>query len=78
MIGNAEKERLQPNKKYCIIFIITNQYKGSEHDVVYYEILKMMDAEPQQKEATSGSVSNHLYMLLFILLVIPVGFLLYR
>lgn len=78
MIGNAEKERLQPNKKYCIIFIITNQYKGLEHDVVYYERLKMMDAEPQQKEATSGSVSNHLYMLLFILLVIPVGFLLYR
>ncbi|CAG9860166.1 unnamed protein product [Phyllotreta striolata] len=77
-IGNAEKERLEAGDKYCIVFIITNKYRGSEHDVVYYEKLRTKEARGPPKESTSGGSSNHLYMLLFVLLAIPIGFVIFR
>ncbi|XP_050510220.1 uncharacterized protein LOC114349462 [Diabrotica virgifera virgifera] len=77
-IGNAEKQSLKPNTKYCITFIITNRYKDAEHDVVYYEKLKTTNIQGSSKGVVEGGSSNHLYMLFLILLIIPVGFLVYR
>ncbi|CAG9813738.1 unnamed protein product [Phaedon cochleariae] len=78
IIGGTANEKLNPLTKYCLIFIITNQYKGSTHDVVYYERLQMPEAEVKPKENASSNSFNHLYMLLLLLLLVPAGFLLYR
>lgn len=80
MIGNNDNDHLKPNTKYCITFIVTNNYNGSDHEVVYYEKLKTSEAPspPTPKEAPSSSQFNHLYMLFLLLLLVPIGFLLYR
>lgn len=74
-IGDSEKEQIKPKTKYCIIFIITNKYKGAEHIVVYYEKLETPDALPVVESSTGN---NHLYILLLLLLLVPIGFLIYR
>lgn len=81
MIGSNEKDHLKPNTKYCVIFIVTNNYKGADHDVVYYEKLKTTSeskpkSKPSEQPAKSGQF-NHLYMLLLLLLLVPVGFVIY-
>ncbi|KAG5891652.1 hypothetical protein JTB14_020070 [Gonioctena quinquepunctata] len=75
IIDSTGKNKLKPETKYCITFIITNKYKNSEHDVVYYEKLRMPGIQPPP--TTPGSY-NHLYMLLLLLLLIPVAFVIYR
>lgn len=77
-IGNSEKERLEPNTKYCVTFIINNMYKGTEHDIVYYEKLKTSYVQPTPKESSLQSSFNHLYLLFIILLIVPIAFLVYR
>ncbi|RZC27695.1 uncharacterized protein BDFB_000742, partial [Asbolus verrucosus] len=71
---------LEPNTQYCITFIVTNKYKNSEHDVVYYKKLKTSkgSTKSSDKADSSGSSHNHLYVLLLLLLLVPVGFLVYR
>ncbi|XP_056638820.1 uncharacterized protein LOC130446528 [Diorhabda sublineata] len=78
IIGNSEKERLEPNTKYCVTFIINNMYKGTQHDIVYYEKLKTSNSQIIQKESSVQSSFNHLYLLFIILLIVPIGFLVYR
>lgn len=70
MIGSNEKDHLKPNTKYCVTFIVTNNYRGSDHDIVYYEKLKTT-------EESKSSQFNHMYMLLLLLLLVPAGFLIY-
>ncbi|XP_044263744.1 uncharacterized protein LOC123010725 isoform X2 [Tribolium madens] len=72
-IGTGDNDKvLRPNTQYCFTFIVTNKYRNSEHDVVYYK--KLMT--PQGVISESGY--NHLYALLLLLLLIPLGFLIYR
>nr|XP_023019402.1 uncharacterized protein LOC111508196 [Leptinotarsa decemlineata] len=79
IIDSAGKNKLKPETKYCVTFIITNQYKGSEHDVIYYEKLRMPPAQaPPPKEEPSSNSYSHLWILLLLLLLIPVAFLIYR
>nr|XP_008195175.1 PREDICTED: uncharacterized protein LOC662380 isoform X1 [Tribolium castaneum] len=63
---------LKPNTQYCFTFIVTNKYRNSEHDVVYYKKL----TTPQSEISESGS--NGLYALFLLLLLIPIGFFAYR
>ncbi|XP_048523168.1 uncharacterized protein LOC109540509 isoform X2 [Dendroctonus ponderosae] len=75
--GLDEKRLIKPDTRYCIIFIITNKYRGQEHDVVYYEkLITPRSAIPPTTPTNTGSF-NHLYMLPFILLIVPIGFLIY-
>ncbi|CAH1965540.1 unnamed protein product [Acanthoscelides obtectus] len=74
MIGNG---KLHPLTKYCVTFIVTNNFKGAEHDVVYREKIRMSKSVvPSKKASTSGF--DPLYMLLLLLLLVPIGFLIYR
>ncbi|CAG9766449.1 unnamed protein product [Ceutorhynchus assimilis] len=75
--GLDEKRAIKPNTKYCIIFIITNKYRGEEHDVVYYEKLTTPDSPSSTKEEPKSGSLNHLYMLLLLLLLVPIGFAVY-
>ncbi|XP_018562896.1 uncharacterized protein LOC108904723 [Anoplophora glabripennis] len=74
-IDSSEKGKIKPKTKYCVTFIITNNYKGAEHNVVYYEKLETPIAPPVKE---SNSSNNHLYILLLLLLLIPAGFFIYR
>nr|CAI5845464.1 unnamed protein product [Callosobruchus analis] len=75
MIGNG---KLQPLTKYCVTFIVTNNFKGSEHDVVYREKIRMSKTQVPAKEPSSAGHFNPLYILLLLLLLVPAGFLVYR
>lgn len=70
--GDGSNAPLEPNTQYCFTFIVTNKYRNSEHDVVYYKKL----VTPEGSISKSGY--NHLYGLFLLLLLIPIGFLVYR
>lgn len=73
-VGNGKENNryLTANTSYCFTFIITNFYKNNEHDVVYYK--KLVTPEDKVLEGNF----NPLFFLLFLLLLIPIGFLIYR
>ncbi|KAF7280030.1 hypothetical protein GWI33_006462 [Rhynchophorus ferrugineus] len=89
-----EKHTLNPNTQYCITFAIRNQYNGKEREVVYYEKLKtpaattmispitdapiLNETTKPTPETASTNNYNHLYPLLLIFVLVPIGFLLYR
>lgn len=76
--GIDDIHSLKPDTQYCITFLITNNYHGKEHDVVYYEKLTIPSLPVQPPQVTPASSFNHLYMLFLMLMLVPIGFLLYR
>lgn len=78
IIGGNNTKELSPNTQYCFTFIVTNKYRNTEHDVVYYKKIRTLGEEASTIAPVSGSQSNHLYVLLLLLLLVPIGFFLYR
>ncbi|XP_063905545.1 uncharacterized protein LOC135124423 [Zophobas morio] len=70
--GDEGNKHLEPKTQYCFTFIVTNKYRNSEHDVVYFK-----KATTLQSSIGKGGY-NHLYLLLLLLFLIPIGFLAYR
>ncbi|KAL1513774.1 hypothetical protein ABEB36_003139 [Hypothenemus hampei] len=77
--GLDEKRTIKPNTKYCFIFVITNKYRGEEHDVVYYErLITPNSMEPSSENDTPQSSSfNHLYILIVVVALVILSFLLF-
>lgn len=69
---------LQPGTKYCLTFIVKNNYKQSEHQIVYYEKNIVTKHSPEMRYEPHRNASVHLYVLVIVLLCIPLGFLGYR
>ncbi|XP_060534337.1 uncharacterized protein LOC132706804 [Cylas formicarius] len=76
--GVDEDHKIKPHTKYCVIFIITNNYREEEHDVVYYEKLETPEEPEPKDDVLPASSSSRLYWLLLLLLLIPIGFVIYR
>ncbi|XP_050305913.1 uncharacterized protein LOC126743031 isoform X2 [Anthonomus grandis grandis] len=70
-------EQIRPNTKYCINFFIQMRYRGEEHEVTYYEKLITPSSPPPTSDAPKAGNFNHLYMLLLLLLLVPIGFAIY-
>lgn len=68
---------LMPQTKYCVTFIFKNSYKGMEHQLVYYE-KDLYTSQAQKEMYAHKNASAHFYVLLFLLLGIPLGFVGYR
>ncbi|XP_049826701.1 uncharacterized protein LOC109605342 isoform X2 [Aethina tumida] len=74
---DVDNKPLKPDTKYCFTFIVTNRYRNSDHDVMFYETAVTQSCKPESKAASSGSSHQHLYALLFLLLVVPIGLFTY-
>lgn len=74
--NNSSYKSLQPQTRYCLTFIIVNKYREKEHRIVYYE--KDLYTKPLHKEIHEHNAHVHLYVLAFMLLCVPIGFLVYR
>ncbi|KAJ8923877.1 hypothetical protein NQ315_006653 [Exocentrus adspersus] len=61
-IGGSKNGNIKPNTKYCITFIITNRYKGSEHNVVYYEKLETPEAPLQKNQRLTVVIIIYMYL----------------
>ncbi|CAH0552096.1 unnamed protein product [Brassicogethes aeneus] len=75
-ISKVNNKPLTPNSRYCFVFIITNSYRNSEHDVVYSETTSTASCV-KEAGVVSNSSPKSKYALLLLLLIIPVGFLVY-